>query len=116
MSVTIILVQTLIPIIILVILVWKKQWQILLGISILAASSGFFAQNAYMVGDTMGTLSGCSSYTETGEIRCLQTHISMLELVVISFLKAIFILILAIFAWLQKEDRTIERIIQLGKE
>ncbi|CAD6495104.1 MAG: hypothetical protein EMLJLAPB_01196 [Candidatus Argoarchaeum ethanivorans] len=110
MSIIVILVQTLIPIVILVILVWKKQWQILLGISILAASNGFFAQNTYLIGDTMGTLSGCSSYTEMGEIRCLQTHISMLELVVISFLKAIFILILAIFAWLQKGDRSIERI------
>jgi hypothetical protein len=98
-----VLAQTLIPIFILVILVWKKQWQLLLAISILAASSGFFALNAFLMGDTMGTLSGCSSYTETGEIRCLQTHISMLEGAVISFLKAIFILILAIFAWLQRE-------------
>jgi hypothetical protein len=101
---SVILAQTVIPIFILVILAWKKQWQLLLGISILAASTGFFAQNAYLVGDTMGTLSGCSPpYTETGEIRCLQTHISMLEGVAISFLKAIFILILAIFAWLQRE-------------
>jgi len=101
---TVVLVQTLIPVFILVILVWKKQWQILLGISILAASNGFYALNAYMVGDTMGTLSGCSSpYTETAAIRCLQTHISMLEGAVISFLKATYILILAIFAWLQKE-------------
>jgi hypothetical protein len=98
-----VLAQTLIPIFILVILVWKKQWQLLLAISILAASSGFFALNAFLMGDTMGTLSGCSSYTETGGIRCLQTHISMLEGAVISFLKAIFILILAIFAWLQRE-------------
>ena len=64
----------------------------------------------------MGTLSGCSSYTETGEIRCLQAHISMLELVVISFLKATFILILAIFAWLQKEARPIENVRLWGKE
>jgi hypothetical protein len=99
----VLLAQTVIPIFILVILVWKKQWQLLLAISILAASSGFFAQNTYLLGDARGTLSGCSSYTETGEIRCLQTHISMLELVTISFLKAIFILILAIFAWLQRE-------------
>ena len=100
----VLLVQTLIPIFILVILVWKKQWQLLLAISILAASSGFFALNAYLMGDTMGTLSGCSSsYTEIAEIRCLQTHISVLEGEVISFLKAIFILMLAIFAWLQKE-------------
>ena len=103
MSVIVILVQTLIPIIILVILVWKKQWQILLGLSILAASTGFLAQNAYIVGESMGTLTGCSSYTEAGEIMCLQTHISMLEVVVISFLKAIFVLFLAVFAWLQKE-------------
>lgn len=101
---TVVLVQTLIPIFLLVILVWKKQWQILLGISILAASNGFFALNAYTVGDTMGTLSGCSSsYTETAAIGCLQTHIKMLGGAVISFLKATFILILAIFAWLQKE-------------
>lgn len=98
------IVQTLILIIILAILVWKKKWQWLLFISFLAASSGYLALNIYLAGDIMGTtLAGCSSYTETGAIRCMQSHISMLELVVISFLKAIFVLILAIFAWLQSE-------------
>ena len=99
----VVLAQTVIPIFILVILVWKKQWQLLLGISILAASSGFFALNLYILGDTSGTVPWCSSYTETAVIRCMQTHITMLELTAIAFLKAIFILILAIFAWLQKE-------------
>ena len=89
---TVVLVQTLISISVLVMLMWKRQWQILLGISILAASTGFFGLNAYLVGDTMGTVSPG-----------LKTHISMFGMAESAFLKAIFILILTIFAWLQKE-------------
>ena len=89
---TVVLVQTLISISILVMLMWKKQWQILLGISILAASTGFFGLNAYIVGDTMGTLSPG-----------LETHISMFGMAESAFLKAIFISILTIFACYKKK-------------
>jgi hypothetical protein len=89
-----ILVRTLLPVLFLVVLVCLKQWQILLGISILAASTGFFFLHVYIEGDTMGTLSPG-----------LETHIAMMGMAESAFLKAIFILLLAIFAWLQKEYR-----------
>jgi len=89
-----ILVRTLLLVLFLVVLVCLKQWQILLGISILAASTGFFFLHAYIVGDTMDTLSPG-----------LETHIAMMGMAESAFLKAIFILLLAIFAWMQKEYR-----------
>ena len=53
-----------------------------------------FFLHAYIVGDTMDTLSPG-----------LETHIAMMGMAESAFLKAIFILLLAIFAWMQKEYR-----------
>jgi hypothetical protein len=87
-------VRTLIPVLILVVLVWLKQWQTLLGFSILSASYGLFILTAYDVGYMTGTL-------PPGP----EIHISTRGTVAYAFLRAIFILLLAIFAWLQKEGR-----------
>lgn len=90
-----IILTTLIPILILVILVWAENWKILLAISILIASSGFFGMNSYMTLSGVGTLPESSLY-------------GILELTIVNFLRAIFVLLLAIFTWLRKESISIE--------
>lgn len=86
---------TLIPILILVILVWAENWKILLAISILIASSGFFGMNSYMALSGVGILPESSLY-------------GILELTIVNFLRAIFVLLLAIFTWLRKKSISIE--------
>lgn len=73
---------SLIGILILVILIWKKQWQVLLGISLLCASTGFLYLNSYFMRNIY------SFYT----VDILEVTL----IVVSSFLKAIFILLLTI--------------------
>ena len=74
-----ILVRTLIPVLFLVVLVYLKQWQILLGISILAASTGFFFLHAYIVGDTRGynitRVGNTHRHDGDGRIRIFKSYI-----------------------------------------
>ena len=84
-----IILKSLIPILILVILVWTGNWKIILAISFLIASNGFFGMNSYM------TLS--STETES-------SLYGILELSIANFLKAVFVLLLAILTWLRKES------------
>jgi hypothetical protein len=84
-------VQVLILVFILVLLVWTKNWQILLGLAILTAGTGFFAVTLYIETD-LRLLPGS------------QIDNNVLVMVVIALLKAIFLLLLAIFAWLQKNS------------
>ena len=88
-----IIVKTLIPMAILVTLLLTGHWQILLAISILVVSNGFIGMNTFMALD--GTLPESSLY-------------GTLELSIANFLKAIFVLLLAIFTWLRKESISIE--------
>ena len=88
-----IIVKTLIPMAILVTLLLTGHWQILLAISILVVSNGFIGMNTFMALD--GTLPESSLY-------------GILELSIANFLKAIFVLLLAIFTWLRKESISIE--------
>jgi hypothetical protein len=89
-----IILTTLIPVSILVILVWTGNWKILLAISILTASSGFLGMNTYMTLDVAGIPESSLS--------------GMLELTIVKFLEAIFILLLAVFTWLRKESISIK--------
>lgn len=89
------IIKTLIPMVILISLLLAGYWQILLGISILIVSSGFFGMNTFMELDAAGTLSESSLY-------------GTLELSIANFLKAIFVLLLAIFTWLRKESISIK--------
>lgn len=82
--------RTLIPMVILVFLVLAGYWQILLALSILTVSNGFIGINTFMALDAVGTLPESSLY-------------GILELTIANFLKAIFVLLLAIFTWLRKE-------------
>ena len=90
-----IILTTLIPVSILVFLVWTGNWKILLAISILVVSYGFFTLNTFM------TLDGAGLQFESSSA-------SMLALAIVNFLRAIFILLLAIFTWLRKESISIE--------
>jgi len=90
-----IILTSLIPVSILVILVWAGNWKILLAISIFVVSIGFFGLNTYMTLDSAGLLSDGSSA-------------SILLHAIGNFLRAIFILLLAIFTWLRKESISIK--------
>ena len=73
---------------ILAIVIWKKQWVILLGISCLYAINGLIFQNLFLINNNFDVLDGFEQY-----------------FIISNFLKAIFFLLLAIFTWMLKEHQ-----------
>jgi len=79
------LLPTLIGAFILAIVIWKKQWIFLLGFSFLYAINGLIFQNIFLMNNKYD---GFEQYV-----------------IISSFLKAIFFLLLAIFTWMLKEHQ-----------
>ncbi len=85
---------TLLPILLIILFMWTGNWKMLLVVSIFIALIGFSGRNLFMVLDAAGATPESSLH-------------SVLGLAIVDFLRAIFVLLLAIFTWLRKESISI---------
>jgi len=85
-----VILRTLMATSILVFLVWTENWKLLLALSIVFVSFGFFGLNTIMELETIVIISE-------------EASVNILLVTIGNFLKAIFVLLLAIFTWLRKE-------------
>ncbi len=85
----------LLPALLIIIFMWTGNWKMLLAVSFFIALLGFSGRNLFIVLDAAGESPESSLH-------------SVLGLAMVDFLRAIFVLLLAIFTWLRKESISIE--------